>query len=48
MAHALRMLDNLGYKHTEYLTLTVFPRQQWLHECASALRYTYVASLLVF
>jgi len=30
--------------HTEYVILTAFPRQQWLHERASMLRYTYVAS----
>ena len=29
--------------HLYYVILTAFPLQQWLHECASALRYTYVA-----
>jgi len=27
----------------EYVILTAFPLQQWLHERASLLRYTYVA-----
>jgi hypothetical protein len=29
--------------HSEYVILTVFPLQQWLHERASMLRYTYIA-----
>ena len=31
--------------HSEYVTLIAFPLQQWLHERASLLRYTYVACL---
>jgi hypothetical protein len=31
--------------HSEYVLLTAFPLQQWLHECASMLRYTYSACL---
>ena len=27
--------------HSEYVTLVAFPLQQWLHERASMLRYTY-------
>jgi hypothetical protein len=30
--------------HSEYATLIVFPFQQRLHERASSLRYTYIAS----
>jgi hypothetical protein len=26
--------------HSEYVTLIAFPLQQWLHDCASVLRYT--------
>jgi hypothetical protein len=32
----------------EYVTLTAFPLQQWLHERASLLRYKYNASLVVY
>jgi len=31
--------------HSEYVILIAFPRQQWLHESASMLRYTYVHCL---
>jgi len=27
--------------HSEYVILTAFRLQKWLHECASMLRYTY-------
>jgi len=33
--------------HSEYVTLVAFPLQQWLHERASILRYTYVARLVI-
>jgi len=33
--------------HSEYVTLIAFPRQQWLRERASMLRYTYFACLIV-
>jgi hypothetical protein len=33
--------------HSEYVILTAFPRQQWLHERASVLRL-YVLCLVVF
>jgi len=32
--------------HTEYKIITAFPLQQWLHECASMLRYTYIVCLV--
>jgi hypothetical protein len=32
--------------HSEYVIRIAFPRQQWLQECASMLRYTYIATLL--
>jgi hypothetical protein len=32
--------------HWEYVTLIAFPRQQWLREHASVLRYTYVVSFV--
>jgi len=30
-------------KHSDYVTLTASPLQQWSHERASLLRYTYIA-----
>ena len=30
--------------YSEYVTLIAFPQQQWLHERASELRYTYTAA----
>jgi len=32
--------------HSEYVILTAFPLQKWLHEGASILRYTYIAWLV--
>jgi hypothetical protein len=32
--------------HTEYVTLTVFPRQQWLRKRISMLRYLYIACIV--
>ena len=32
--------------HSTYAILTAFPLQQWLHECASKLRYTYTSCLV--
>jgi len=32
--------------HTDYVILTVFPQQQWLHERASLLLYAYIACLV--
>ena len=34
------------HTHTEYLILIAFPRQQWLRERASVLRYAYNACLV--
>ena len=33
--------------HSEYVIIISFPLQQWLHERASMLRYTYIARLLL-
>ena len=33
--------------HSEYVMLIAFPLQQWLHESALLLRYTYIACLVV-
>jgi hypothetical protein len=50
MAHAHCMLDIYGYKyartHTGCVILIAFPLQQWLHEQASMLRYTYIGCLV--
>ena len=34
--------------HTEYLIITSFRWQHWLHKHASLLRYTYIARLVTF
>ena len=31
--------------HSQYVVLTAFPLQQWLHERVCMLRYTYIACL---
>jgi hypothetical protein len=50
MAFAHCMLYTFGYKHTLRIckrpTYCFFPLQRWLHESASMLRYTYIASLV--
>ena len=33
--------------HSEYVIFIAFPLQQWLHECASMLRYTTLPVLLI-
>ena len=33
--------------HSEYVIFITFPLQQWLHECASLLRYTYTSCLVI-
>ena len=40
-----RWIINATNIHSEYEIITALPLLQWLHECASVLRYTYVASL---
>jgi hypothetical protein len=32
--------------HSEHVILVAFPLQQWLQECASVLRYTYLACIV--
>ena len=32
--------------HAEYVLLTAFPQQHWLHERTLMLRYIYIASLV--
>ena len=32
--------------HSEYIILTAFPQQQWLHERSSLSRHTYIASFV--
>jgi len=49
MAHAHCLLDTYGYKntHSGCAILITFPLQQWLHEGASMLGYTYIACLVL-
>ena len=39
-------ITNATDTHSEYVMLIAFPRQQWLLERASILRYTYIACLV--
>jgi hypothetical protein len=34
--------------HPEYVMFIAFPLQQWLHQSATMLRYTYIAWLALF
>jgi hypothetical protein len=36
------------HARTEYVTITAFAWQQWFRERSSTLRYTYVASVVIF
>jgi hypothetical protein len=47
-AHAHFIMETKGYKctHSGFAILIVFPQQQWLHERASVLRYTFIACLV--
>jgi hypothetical protein len=36
-------IPNATNTHSEYVILIAFPLQQWLHEHACMLRYTYIA-----
>ena len=44
--HFARWIPKATNTHSEYLILIAFPLQQWLHERASMLRYTYSACLV--
>jgi len=39
-------IPNATNTHSQYVTLTAFPQQHWLHECVSLLCYTYSAGLV--
>ena len=41
-----RWIPKVTNRHSEYVILTAFPLQQLLHELASVLGYTYIASLV--
>jgi len=40
-----RWIPKATDKHSQYIILTVFPRQQWLRERAPTLRRTYIGSI---
>ena len=49
MAHAHCMLNTEATNtHSKHVTLIAFPLQQWYHENASMLRYTYSVSFVYF
>jgi len=37
------MIPKSTNTHSEYVILIASQQQQWLHECSSVLRYTYIA-----
>jgi len=39
-------ISNTANTHPEYVTFIAFPLQQWLHESAPVLRYTYIVCLV--
>jgi hypothetical protein len=41
-----RWIPKATNTHSKYVILIAFPLQQWLHERASLLRYTYIAYLV--
>jgi hypothetical protein len=40
------LVPKATHKHSEYVILVAFPLQQWLHERASMLGYTWIAYLV--
>jgi hypothetical protein len=50
MEHAFgaRWIPKATNKHFEYVIFIAFPLQQWLHERASVLRYTFIPCLFYF
>jgi len=44
----VRRITKSTNTHSEYLVLDAFPRQQWLREHASMLRYKCIARLVLF
>jgi hypothetical protein len=46
MAHAHCWIPRATKTHSGFLNAAAFPLQQWLHEHASMLLYTYTASLV--
>ena len=40
-------LHNVTNTHSEYIIISAFPLEHWLHESAPLLRYTYTACLVV-
>jgi hypothetical protein len=46
LMHISRWIPKATNRLSEYVVLIAFPLQQWLHEGASMLRYTYIAYLV--
>jgi len=46
VAHEHFTLGTKGYKHSEYVILTAYPLQQWLHEHALLSFHMYIACLV--
>jgi hypothetical protein len=45
VGHIARWIPKAHLTHSQYIIFIAFPLQQWLHERASMLRYTYIACL---
>jgi len=43
----LRWIPKATDRHSEYVIPIAFPLQQWFHERASMLRYTYIICLVI-
>jgi len=46
--HSICWTTKATKTHSEYVILTTFPRQRWLHEGASLLRYVYFVCLVTW
>ena len=41
-------IPNVTNTHPGYVTFIALPLQQWLHECASMLCYTYTGCIVIY
>ena len=48
LMHIAYWIPKATNSHSEYVILSAFPLQHWLHEHATMLRYTYNACLVLF
>ena len=48
LMHIACCIQNSTHTHLEYVIIIALPQQQWLHERASVLHYTYIACLVLY